>query len=86
MGTSEHFYYVCPQVGNELETTLKNYEQFQLVEECYQRKILPEYILRIINSRRVNDVNARSFVRNLPYDLIQKMNADDSSAGMCVSS
>ena len=86
MGTSEHFYYVCPQVGNELETTLKNYEQFQLVEECYQRKILPEYILRIINSRRVNDVNARNFVRNLPYDLIQKMNADDSTAGMCVSS
>ena len=87
MGTNEHFYYVCPQVGNELETTLQNYEQFQLVEECYQKKILPEYILRIIYSRRRNDVNAKDFIRSLPYDLIQKINLKDSdSVDMCVSS
>ena len=86
MGTSEHFYYVCPQVGGEMETTLKNYEQCQLVEECYQKKISPEYILRIISSRRRNDVNARNFIRNLPYDLIQRLTVEEDDVSMCVSS
>ena len=86
-GTSDHFYYVCPQVGGEMETTLRNYEQFQLVEECYQKKILPEYILRIIYSRRKNDVGARNFVRNLPYNVIQTLTLEDEdTAAMCVSS
>ena len=86
IGTSDHFYYVCPQVGGEMETTLKNYEQFQMVEECYQKKILPEYILHIIYSRRKNDVGARNFVENLPYNVIQTLTEDDDTASMCVSS
>ena len=86
IGTSDHFYYVCPQVGGEMETTLKNYEQYQMVEECYQKKILPEYILRIIYSRRKNDVGARNFVQNLPYNVIQTLIQEDEDTSMCVSS
>ena len=86
IGASDHFYYVCPQVGGEMETTLKNYEQFQMVEECYQKKILPEYILRIIYSRRKNDVGARDFVQNLPYNVIQTLIQEDEDTSMCVSS
>lgn len=85
-GTSDHFYYVCPQVGGEMETTLKNYEQFHLVEECYQKKIRPEYILRIIYNRRRNDICARNFLSKLPYNIIQSVILEDETSSMCVSS
>jgi hypothetical protein len=86
--SSDNFYYVCPYIGDEQDPTWSNYELFHLVEECFQKKVTADYILRIIYSRRKNDPKARTFLKSSPVDMIEKIRFGTSQEEIprCVSS
>ena len=85
---SDNFYYVCPYIGDEQDPTWTNYELFHLVEECFQKKITADYILRIIYSRRKLDPKARVFLKSSPVDAIEKIRfgTPQEEINKCVSS
>ena len=82
------FYFVCPQLGNEADFNHKNHELFQLVEQCFQKKITPEYIVKIMYSRRKQDSKAREFIRRCPAHLIERIKYEiyHEEVSTCVSS
>ncbi|KAL4232186.1 hypothetical protein ACF0H5_009761 [Mactra antiquata] len=87
-GDRDNFYYVCPYIGDDQELTWKNCELFHLVEECFQKKITAQYIMRIIYSRRKYDPNARAFLKKSPTEMIQKLRfgMPQEDVPRCVSS
>lgn len=86
--SSGNFYYVCPYIGEEQEPTWQNYELFHLVEECFQKKVSAQYILRIIYSRRKYDPRARAFLKFSPFDEVERIRFGHSQeeVSVCVSS
>ncbi|XP_053407589.1 uncharacterized protein LOC128559557 [Mercenaria mercenaria] len=86
--SSDNFYYVCPYIGDEQDPTWSNYELFHLVEECFQKKVTADYILRIIYSRRKYDSQARAFLKSSPADVIEKIRfgTPQEEVPRCVSS
>ena len=62
--STETFYSVCPYIGDEHKLNWKNYELLNLVEECFQRKVTEDYVLRIIYSRRKSDPRVKRFLQS----------------------
>lgn len=87
-GDSDNFYYVCPYIGDDQDLTWRNCELFHLVEECFQKKITAEYVMRIIYSRRKYDANARAFLKKSPTEMIEKIRfgMPQEDVPRCVSS
>lgn len=86
--SSDNFYYVCPYIGDEQDATWANYELVHLVEECFQKKVTAEYVMRIIFSRRKYDSQAKMFLKSSPVEMIEKIQfgAMQEDVPRCVSS
>ncbi|WAR21052.1 hypothetical protein MAR_015026 [Mya arenaria] len=71
------FYYVKPFVDNFFDIkqhgAWKNNELFSLVEECFQKKVSAQYVMRIIYTRRRNDPRVKKFLQSASSEMIERM-------------
>lgn len=86
--STETFYSVCPYIGDEQKLNWKNYELFNLVEECFQKKVTEDYVLRIIYSRRKSDPRAKRFLQSSPVKAREmiRFGGPGEDLSICVSS
>jgi len=85
------FYYVKPFVDNYVDSSIhsskNNNELFCLVEDCFQKKVSPGYVLRIIYSRRRNDPRVKRFMQTASSEMTEMLKfAKHDEPSTCVSS
>lgn len=86
--STETFYSVCPYIGDEQKLNWKNYELLNLVEECFQKKVTEDYVLRIIYSRRKSDPRAKRFLQSSPVKAREmiRFGSTTDEVSVCTSS
>jgi hypothetical protein len=76
-------YYILASIRSLHETEKQDSELNTLVDQCFQSRISPDYLLHIIYSRRKIDSYAKIFLHNQPLHVIKKLKGDLDERSSC---
>ncbi|KAH3717045.1 uncharacterized protein LOC127856367 [Dreissena polymorpha] len=86
--SSSSFYFVKPYVDDQHPYSWKNLELLNLVEQCFQKKVSAQYVLRIIYSRRRTDPRVKKFMQKASSEMVEmiQFGSKTEDPATCVSS